>query len=150
MDVFPPVAVDHAFHLVGGGMDPGGDDEDVVGNFAAVLQVDAVGVRVDAVDVGFAVSDPAGDSATHRTANVILGINPEGHEEIAGLVVVVRRPIDEGNGPIPFGQFPAQMAGHDGAGRARAEDKEIFHDFPFVDFPQARSQRPKMSGSLIT
>jgi hypothetical protein len=49
-----------------------------------------------------------------------------------------------------FGEFFPQVGSHDGACRAGAEDEEIFHDFPFTGFPQARSQRPKMSGSLIT
>ena len=150
VDVFAPVAVDHSFHLIGGGVDAGGDDEDVVGNFAAVLQVDAVGFRVDAVDVRFAVIDPAWNGALHRTTHVVRGINPEGHEEVSGLVVVVCRAVDEGDGPVGLRQFPAKVAGHNGASRAGAENEEILHECPLgFGPPHARSQRPKMRGSLI-
>ena len=149
--VFAPIAVDHAFDLFGCGMDAGGDDQDVVGDLGAVRQKDAVGRRVNAVDVGLAVIDPARDGAGHRPTDIVILVDAKGHEEITRLVVMVGGAIDEGDGPFAFGEFVPQGAGHDGAGRACAENEEGFHDLPLLCLavPQARSQRLKMSGSLI-
>jgi len=85
---------------------------------------------LDRVDIGHFIQDEINaleDKIEFGLNAVFLGVNAEGNEEPARLVVVLPVPID--NGDLPFGFFQPfpKLSGDHGTAGAITQNNQIFH-----------------------
>ncbi|MPM62456.1 hypothetical protein SDC9_109328 [bioreactor metagenome] len=123
----PEGAVGHARGQVGTGLGAGGDQEPVVRQGPAVLEVDLVVVGADPADARLDEVHARRDEVGPRLGDPLRRRGAERDEEVAGLVVVVIVLVHHGDRPV-LGELVAEVVGEHGAGGTGTEDEEPSHE----------------------
>ena len=134
-DLLHPTGACHALGLVGLKLRAGRDDERVVGERAAVVEMDSVLVELDVVDTRLVECDPTVQLAGSRPDDLLdCGRVAQRTAECrdaqqAGLVDVPVVFVDHRNLEVGFGIALAKAVGHQRAAGAATEDHDLLLHF---------------------
>ena len=117
-----------ALDLVEGELGAGGDHQVVVVDRAAVLELDAVFLRMHPLGALRQVADVL---ALHHRVEVdldILALAPAHRHPGIGRHEMVARPLADDGEVVPLAQLRDQFVGHDGAAQAGPQHHNLCHD----------------------